>query len=712
MKLKRFAAAFCSAAMLTGAAMVIPAAAADSTALNSFEAIDSNCKLLGRSYYTGEALWFGLTDSGVEFDFTGKKCEIDMSGTSSAFNATNGARVKVYGDGKVMFDECLTENKTKLQTITLDFDKSGKHTVKVLKVSECPQNNVTIEEIRVDSDKITPSENGSHTIEFIGDSITCGYGVDGGLKETFVTSTEDGTKTYAYKTGEYFNADISCVSYSGCGAVSGYTNGDNPNTQNLMKDFYELTGHSWDWYKPLNTTIDNYKWSFDEIPELIVINLGTNDYSYTKNNSDKKKQFRTAYKELIEMVRKNNPGSEILCVLGLMGNDLYGDIETVVAEYKKDTSDKKINCCEIDNIDSAADGFGTDYHPKEASHERAAKTLIKEIIKLYGWTGSGLDLSDPISIGDAIVTVPDVTYTGKAQTPDVTVKVGTKTLKKDTDYTTAYADNTKIGKATVTVTGKGDYKGSTTATFNINAISIKDAKVTGLGAKIYTGKAITPAVTVKLGGKTLKKDTDYTVTYKNNIKAGTASVTIKGAGIYSGTVSKTFTIKAKSVAKAGVTGLASKVYTGKAIKPAVTVKVGGNTLKKGTDYTVSYKNNKKIGKASVTIKGKGNYTGTVTKKFTIKPKASRVLSAKSTKTKKMTVKLRKTANVTGYQITYSTSKKFTKKTTTNVSTKKLTKTISKLKKGKTYYVKVRTYKTVGKTKYYSSYSKYRKVTVK
>ena len=635
MKLKRFAAAFCSAAMLTGAAMVIPAAAADSTALNSFEAIDSNCKLLGRSYYTGEALWFGLTDSGVEFDFTGKKCEIDMSGTSSAFNATNGARVKVYGDGKVMFDECLTENKTKLQTITLDFDKSGKHTVKVLKVSECPQNNVTIEEIRVDSDKITPSENGSHTIEFIGDSITCGYGVDGSLKETFVTSTEDGTKTYAYKTGEYFNADISCVSYSGCGAVSGYTFGDTPNTQNLMKDFYELTGHSWDQYKPLKTTIDNYKWSFDEIPELIVINLGTNDYSYTKNNSDKKKQFRTAYKELIEMVRKNNPGSEILCVLGLMGNDLYGDIETVVAEYKKDTSDKKIGCCEIDAIDADEDGYGTDYHPKEASHERAAKTLINEIMERYGWKGIGPDIEK--SIKKAKVTISDMTYTGKAVKPDVTVK---------------------------------------------------------------------------LGSKTLKNGTDYTVTYENNTKAGTACATIKGKGNYYGKLSKTFTIKAKSVAKAGVTGLASKVYTGKAIKPAVTVKVGGNTLKKGTDYTVSYKNNKKIGKASVTIKGKGNYTGTVTKKFTIKPKASRVLSAKSTKTKKMTVKLRKTANVTGYQITYSTSKKFTKKTTTNVSTKKLTKTISKLKKGKTYYVKVRTYKTVGKTKYYSSYSKYRKVTVK
>ena len=303
-------------------------------------------------------------------------------------------------------------------------------------------------------------------------------------------------------------------------------------------------------------------------------------------------------------------------------------------------------------------------------------------------------------------------YTGLAIRPTVTIKLGGKTLKAGTDYNVVYQNNNKAGTATINVKGTGLYGGSVKKNFTIAAMNVSMLTISSPADAAYTGKAITPELTVKRGTKVLEKDTDYTLSYKNNINAGTATVTVTGKGNYTGSVSKTFKITAKSIAKASVTGLTSKVYTGKAIKPAVTVKLSGKTLVKGTDYTVSYKNNKKVGKATVTIKGKGAYTGTITKKFTIKPKASRVLSAASTKTKKMTVKLKKTANVTGYQIAYSTSSKFTKAATKTVSTTKLTKTISKLKKGKTYYVKVRTYKTVGKTRYYSSYSKYRKVKVK
>lgn len=117
----------------------------------------------------------------------------------------------------------------------------------------------------------------------------------------------------------------------------------------------------------------------------------------------------------------------------------------------------------------------------------------------------------------------------------------------------------------------------------------------------------------------LKKGTDYTVSYKNNKTPGTATLTIKGKGNYFGSIKKTFTVARKSVAKASVKGVSKRyLVTGKAIKPAVTaVKLGNVTLKKGRDYTVSYKNNVKAGTASVIIKGKGNYKGKVTKKFTI-----------------------------------------------------------------------------------------------
>ena len=130
----------------------------------------------------------------------------------------------------------------------------------------------------------------------------------------------------------------------------------------------------------------------------------------------------------------------------------------------------------------------------------------------------------------------------------------------------------------------------------------------------------------------------------------------------------------KNISKATVTGIKNKVYTGKAIKPAPTVKLSGKTLKKGTDYTVSYKNNTKVGKATVTIKGKGNYTGTVTKTFKINPKATSVSKLTSPKTKQLKATYKKVAGVTGYQVTYSTSKKFTKSTTKTVTVKGAAKT--------------------------------------
>ncbi|MCR4711976.1 MAG: cell wall-binding repeat-containing protein [Clostridia bacterium] len=151
--------------------------------------------------------------------------------------------------------------------------------------------------------------------------------------------------------------------------------------------------------------------------------------------------------------------------------------------------------------------------------------------------------------------------------------------------------------------------------------ALTGAKVT-IAAQTYNGKAKTPAPTVKLNGKTLTKGTDYTVTYANNVNAGTAKVTIKGKDHYTGSITASFTIKPASIAGAAVTGIkASYRETVDPLKPVPTVKlaIGGKTvtLKSGTDYTVSYKNNSLPGTATITIKGKGNYTGTLTKNFKI-----------------------------------------------------------------------------------------------
>lgn len=219
------------------------------------------------------------------------------------------------------------------------------------------------------------------------------------------------------------------------------------------------------------------------------------------------------------------------------------------------------------------------------------------------------------------ITVPSATYNGKAQKPAVTVKYNNYKFKNGTDYTLSYKNNTKIGTATVTVKGKGKLSGTRSVTFKINAKPIKNAVITYNNSLTYNGSKLSPAVTVKYGNTTLKKNTDYTVAYSNNVNAGTGTITITGKGIYGGSVKKTFTIKKLGISATAVSGTGNKIYTGSAIKPVPAVKVGGRTLKNGTDFTVSYKNNTEPGTATLKVTGKGNYSGSVSKTFRITARA-------------------------------------------------------------------------------------------
>lgn len=169
-----------------------------------------------------------------------------------------------------------------------------------------------------------------------------------------------------------------------------------------------------------------------------------------------------------------------------------------------------------------------------------------------------------------------------------------------------------------------------------------------------------------------------------------------------------------SIAKAEVTGLKTKTWTGRTLEQSPVVKVSGQTLKSGTDYTITYKNNKNVGKAALIITGKGKYTGQITKTFKICPKSTSIV--KLTKTRKaVKVKWKKQSKkmsesrITGYQVLLATNEKFTKnkKTVTVKGYAKVSKKIKGLKAKKKYYIKMRTYKMIGGEKYYSPWSKIR-----
>lgn len=310
----------------------------------------------------------------------------------------------------------------------------------------------------------------------------------------------------------------------------------------------------------------------------------------------------------------------------------------------------------------------------------------------------------------AVSSIANKTYTGSAIRPSFEVKHNTTVLKEGTDYTAVIHNNTNVGTASVVLTGIGNYTGSKTITFNIVAKAVSQVTVSSISSQTYTGKAIKPSLKVTNGSITLKAGTDYSVSYSNNTKVGKASVTVTGKGNYTGSMKKTFTIKAQAISKATVSSIKNQVYTGKTIKPSVTIKYNAKKLKSGTDYTLSYSKNKSTGRATITIKGKGNFNGTKKVTFNIVPKKVTLSKLASKKSKIVTVSYKKVTGATGYQISYATSKQGKYKVAG--TTQKTSYNISKLKSKKKVYVKVRAYKTINGKKVYASYSSVKSITVK
>lgn len=223
----------------------------------------------------------------------------------------------------------------------------------------------------------------------------------------------------------------------------------------------------------------------------------------------------------------------------------------------------------------------------------------------------------------------------------------------------------------------------------------------------YNGEVQKPELVVKVEG-TVISDENYDVEFTGDcIDVGTYKATITLKGDYTGTSIVSFKIIAKKATPTVSLAKSVYTYTGSNIKPAATVKVGKTVLKKNLDYTITYpKSCKYVGTYKVTIKLKGNYSGTKVVTYKINPKATRLNSVVGSNDR-FTVKWAKqTVQVTGYQIQYSLKSNFSsgnKSVTVNKNSIN-TKTIKKPAAGKTYYVRVRTYKKSGNKTYYSSWS--------
>lgn len=348
----------------------------------SFSANEENVKLIGRTTEYESIRWLALSASGVEFTFTGTSASFTLVGDSMYSNEEKRSRYAVYINGELTVDDVVDAAEKTVEVFSSD--EAAETTVKLLKLSEAQESTMGIKSIDVTSvGELTPTAEKELKLEFIGDSITCGYGVDDEDKDHhFKTTTEDATKAYAFKTAQTLDADYSLVSYSGNGIISGYTSDGTKQESQRVPDVYDKVGKSWGSWNEFN--VESVEWDFSKFqPDYVVINLGTNDASYTGSDKERVLEFAAAYKEFLKTVREKNPNAHIICSLGVMGADLYKNgVQRAVDEYIEETGDTNVSAFKFTQQDANTNGLAADWHPTEATHEIAAKELTDYIKSL------------------------------------------------------------------------------------------------------------------------------------------------------------------------------------------------------------------------------------------------------------------------------------------------------------------------------------------
>ncbi len=296
------------------------------------EYVEENVKFMGRNYCDdNDVTWLVQSGSAVEFNVSAQSAEVTIYGDDNINNDEKyRPRYAVIVDGEIILDEVMSEKEKTVELFSGKENRTAE--VKIIHLSEANNGTVGVGNIKVNSTSsipVSPLPEKDLLIEFVGDSITCAYGVEGASAyENFKTSTENFMKSYAYLTAQKLNADYSAVSYSGHGIVSGYSQDGSINTESLVPPVYDKIGK----IKPYDV-----EWNFKRKPDVIVINLGTNDDTYVSKDFEKRSQeYTDAYTDFLGDIFSKSPDSYIICTVGTMGcQEMYPCIEDAVKNFKE-----------------------------------------------------------------------------------------------------------------------------------------------------------------------------------------------------------------------------------------------------------------------------------------------------------------------------------------------------------------------------------------
>lgn len=345
--------------------------------------------IVGRHTWQGDILYLGYSASYLEFKFKGSKVDIslvtdlikDQKGNEDVYHAWLAVFINDNDDPVKRIELC-----NKQETFTIyESEWEEEVTVRLMKYSEAAFSKLGIRAISIEGEVLLPPHRKARRIEFIGDSITCGYGVESSSElDLFQTKDENPMLAYPCQTAKLLDAEFQLVSWSGIGIITNFIHEsvNEPLVKPwLMPDLYEYSDGE------LERLLGKSKYQVWDnsiyVPDLVIIYLGTNDASYTRGIKERQEEFAIRYKRFLEKVRSKNPDSYILCILGSMNQELC-EVEEKQVLAKQEEGDRKIKYLKLP-LQDEKDGLGTDAHPSPITHRKVAEQIAKAIKVWINW---------------------------------------------------------------------------------------------------------------------------------------------------------------------------------------------------------------------------------------------------------------------------------------------------------------------------------------
>jgi hypothetical protein len=345
----------------------------------------------GRTFFNEDknAIFFDWTCSGFTVSFTGSRLVAKVLALPDKLPSPPGMPeqpadfpcIGAVADGsdELIFRQKCSEGENELCIFE---GENGTHTVRIIKLSEYARGKAALISLSTDGEVVSCLEDSKKlSIEFVGDSITCGYGNEASSRDVhFETSEENGWLTYGAVCSRELDADFNMISVSGI-STSQAKYPLFPMIQ--MDEVYDCT----DYYCDTRLGSVPQKWDFaSNKKDIVVINLGTNDSLAVWSKADlsqadeEESQFCVNYRKFIESVRSlNGKDTFIICTLGPMDFYLFDKISAVVDKYRADTGDNRITAFKLRSIDLMAEGYGADSHPSIKTHLRMGHELAARI---------------------------------------------------------------------------------------------------------------------------------------------------------------------------------------------------------------------------------------------------------------------------------------------------------------------------------------------